>query len=88
MSFILTLFGVVAPSIKTQLAEVCDITLYALLARLTSVFAIVGVIGLGMLSLQIVRDINAVYAWNNKVEEDDAIRDEQSKILAQRKQGS
>lgn len=82
------LFGVVAPSIKTQLAEVCDITLYALLARLTSVFAIVGVIGLGMLSLQIVRDINAVYAWNNKVEEDDAIRDEQSKILAQRKQGS
>ena len=88
LSFILMLFGVVAPSIKSQLAEICGITLYALIARLTSVFAIVGVIALGMLSLQIVRDINAIYAWNNKVEEDDAIRDEQSKILEQRKRGS
>lgn len=72
LSFLLMLFGVIAPAVKEQIAYYLGTELYSWAARLTSSLAISGVIILGMMSLQIVRDITAVYKWNNSVEEQEA----------------
>lgn len=81
LSFMLMLFGVIAPSVKSQLADVFGDSLYGFLSRLTSALAISGVVLLGLMSLQIVRDITAVYEWNNTVEEQDAITRAQREAL-------
>lgn len=73
LSFMLMLFGVIAPAIKQQLHFYLGDEIYFWAARVTSALAISGVVLLGMISLQIVRDINAVYNWNNWVEEQDEI---------------
>ncbi|MGP5044784.1 hypothetical protein [Glutamicibacter sp. BW77] len=73
VSFLLMLYGVIAPAVKTQIALLLDPIVYSWIARSTSALAISGVVILGLISLQIVRDVTAVYGWNNFVEEQDAI---------------
>lgn len=87
LSFVLMLFGVIAPAIKAQVASIIGPQLYSYAARSVSALAITGVVALGMVSLQIVRDINAVYDWNNKVEEQDAVVEEQRAVADRRKKG-
>ncbi|GFK17955.1 hypothetical protein [Corynebacterium glutamicum] len=82
LSFMLMLLGVIAPAIKNQLYELLGHEPYAFIARTISAIAIVGVILLGMMSLQIVRDITAVYEWNNVVEEQDARTEAQRRKLS------
>ncbi|MDO5507564.1 MAG: hypothetical protein Q4F64_04430 [Corynebacterium casei] len=79
LAFLLMLFGVIAPAVKNQLAGILGIDIYSLAARISSSLAISGVVVLGMMSLQIVRDITAVYNWNNTVEE------QEEQVHAQRK---
>lgn len=81
LSFMLMLFGVIAPAVKAQLADRLGVSIYDLLARITSATAISGVVLLGLMSLQIVRDVTAVYEWNNGVEEQDAITQSQRDAL-------
>lgn len=81
LSFMLMLFGVIAPAVRSQLAHLVGSGVYAALARTTSAIAISGVVLLGLMSLQIVRDITAVYEWNNAVEEQDAITQAQRDAL-------
>lgn len=73
LSFLLILFGIIAPAVKTQLASLLDPPIYSFLARGTSAVAISSIVMLGLISLQIVRDVTGVYEWNNIVEEQDAI---------------
>lgn len=73
LSFLLMLFGVIAPAVKIQLAALLDPEWYSTLARVLSAIAISGVVMLGLMSLQIVRDVTGVYEWNNSVEEQDEI---------------
>ncbi|GAA0962166.1 hypothetical protein [Frigoribacterium faeni] len=84
LSFMLMLFSVIAPAIKGQFADLVGTDVYDFLARSISAIAISGVVLLGLMSLQIVRDVTAVYEWNNGIEEQDAItqaqRDAQKKI--------
>lgn len=87
LSFVLMLFGVIAPAVKAQVASVIGPQPYDYMARSVSALAITGVVALGMVSLQIVRDINAVYDWNNKVEELDAVVEEQRAVAERRKNG-
>ena len=77
LSFMLMLFSVIAPAIKGQFAAVVGNNVYDVLARSVSAVAISGVILLGLISLQIVRDVTAVYEWNNGIEEQDAITEAQ-----------
>ena len=77
----------IAPAIKAQVASIIGPQLYSYAARSVSALAITGVVALGMVSLQIVRDINAVYDWNNKVEEQDAVVEEQRAVADRRKKG-
>ncbi|MDN6704598.1 hypothetical protein [Corynebacterium glyciniphilum] len=83
LSFLLMLFGVITPAVKDQTAELVGTDIYGFLARVLSATAISGVVLLGLISLQIVRDVTAVYAWNNDIEEQDAVtqaqRDSQDK---------
>ncbi|GAA3788162.1 hypothetical protein [Micrococcus endophyticus] len=81
LSFSLMLFGVIAPAVKRQIGELFPIEVYSFLARSTSAVSIAGVILLGLISLQIVRDIAAVYEWNNVVESEEAIVEGQKKKL-------
>lgn len=81
LSFMLMLFGVIAPAVKSQLAQVLGIEFYSLAARTTSAIVISGVILLGLMSLQIVRDITAAYEWNNDIEEQDAVTQAQRDSL-------
>nr|BFF14341.1 hypothetical protein GCM10025699_56440 [Microbacterium flavescens] len=84
----LMLFSVIAPAIKGQFADLVGTDVYDFLARSISAIAISGVVLLGLMSLQIVRDVTAVYEWNNGIEEQDAItqaqRDAQKKFSARR----
>lgn len=73
LSFMLMLFGVIAPAVKAQFADLVGTDIYGFLARALSAIAISGVVLLGLMSLQIVRDVTAVYEWNNGIEEQDAI---------------
>lgn len=77
LSFALMLFGVIAPAVKEQFAELFGEDVYSFLARALSALAISGVVFLGLMSLQIVRDVTAVYAWNNAIEEQDSITQNQ-----------
>ena len=67
------LFSVIAPAVKGQFADLVGTEVYDILARALSAIAISGVVLLGLMSLQIVRDVTAVYEWNNGIEEQDAI---------------
>lgn len=73
LSFTLMLFAVVAPAVKGQVRELIGLHAYGWTARTVSSIAISGVVLLGLMSLQIVRDITAVYDWNNHVEEQEAL---------------
>lgn len=75
------LFGVIAPAVKDQIASLVGTDLYSILARVSSAIAISGVVLLGLMSLQIVRDVTAVYEWNNRIEEQDAITQAQRDAL-------
>lgn len=81
LSFMLMLFGVIAPAVKDQLANLVGLDFYSLLARTSSAIAISGVVLLGLMSLQIVRDVTAVYEWNNGIEEQDAVTQAQRDTL-------
>lgn len=81
LSFLLMLFGVIAPAVKDQIASLVGTDLYSILARVSSAIAISGVVLLGLMSLQIVRDVTAVYEWNNRIEEQDAITQAQRDAL-------
>lgn len=72
LAFMLMLFGVIAPAVKDQIASFVGLDIYGFLARVTSAIAISGIVLLGLMSLQIVRDVTAVYEWNNGIEEQDA----------------
>ncbi|WP_216378278.1 hypothetical protein [Arcanobacterium phocae] len=85
LAFALMLFGVIAPAVKLQVSMIVEASIYSFIARLVSVVAITGVVALGMMSLQIVRDVNAVYDWNNHVEEEDNSVEEQRAMINQRK---
>ena len=67
----LMLFGVIAPAVKDQIASFVGLDIYGFLARVTSAIAISGIVRLGLMSLT-VRDVTAVYEWNNGIEEQDA----------------
>lgn len=79
LAFMLMLFGVIAPAVKGQFADIVGPEVYDILARIVSATAISGVVLLGLMSLQIVRDVTAVYDWNNVVEEQDSITEAQKK---------
>ena len=84
LSFMLMLFSVIAPAVKGQFADLVGASVYDFLARALSAIAISGVVLLGLISLQIVRDVTAIYEWNNGIEEQDAItqaqRDSQNNV--------
>lgn len=72
ISFAIMLFSVIAPAVKDPIFLLVPTDIYALLARGSSSLALSGVVLLGLMSLQIVRDVTAVYEWNNHIEEQDA----------------
>lgn len=85
LAFSLMLFAVVAPAVKEQIysllidRSIFDRSIYSIIATTSSSIAIAGVITLGLMSLQMVRDVNGVYAWNNYIEAEEAQRAEQKK---------
>jgi len=81
LSFLLMLFGVIAPAVKGQIALLLDPLGYSWIAKGASALAISGVVMLGLISLQIVRDVTAFYEWNNLVEEQDAVVQSQREAI-------